>query len=179
MEALQEALKSVRILDDDNSKSPTEDKLGDDIDFDLDGSAEDDSQDPADDADNSTDGQVDSESEFDLEGNGDEESDESPEEQSELNTVATQATEDPDRRGLIRTVKDAHLVYKRETEDGTFEELWVFNVTDLKREMTIRKAILAGTDIEVNKSSSPDEKQEYTIWTAGNVEMLKITGLPS
>jgi len=80
---------------------------------------------------------------------------------------------------LIRTVKGTHLVYKRESEDGTFEELWVVNVGYLKNEMQVRKAILAGTDIPTSATSSPDGKQEYSIWTAGNMEMLKITGLPS
>lgn len=86
--------------------------------------------------------------------------------------------EDPDRQGLIRTVKKAHLVYKRETEDGTFEELWIYNVDTLRAEMDIRKAILAGTDIPPGKMSSPDGSQTYQLWSAGNAELIIIQGLP-
>lgn len=86
--------------------------------------------------------------------------------------------EDPNRQGLIRTVKKAHLVYKRQTEEGTYEELWMYNTTSLRDEMAIRKSILSGTDIPVNRTSSPDGEQEYETWTAGNAEMMLIRGLP-
>lgn len=102
------------------------------------------------------------------------------EEQSpEMDDVARQATENPDRRGLIRTVKNAHLVYKRETEEGTFEELWVYNITNLRDEQSIKRSILSGTDIPINKLTSPDGGQSYEIWAAGNVEMLIVRGLPN
>lgn len=100
-----------------------------------------------------------------------------PEETDELDTIADSATEDPNRQGVIRTVKGAHLVYKRESQEGGFEELWIFNVTNLQDEMMIRKAILSGTDIPVNQSSSPDGNQTYKLWSVGNAEMLLITGL--
>ena len=100
--------------------------------------------------------------------------------ENDLEQVADKATEDPDKQGLIRNVKGAHLVYKRETEDGTFEEMWCYNVKDsLKNEMTTRRAILSGTDIPAHKTSSDDGKQTYTIWTAGNVEILCIYNLPN
>jgi hypothetical protein len=86
--------------------------------------------------------------------------------------------EDPDRAGLIRTVNKAHLVYKRSTDDGTYEEMWMYNVTNLRDEMSVRKAILSGTDIPPNKSQSPDGSQSYELWTAGNAEMMLIKGLP-
>lgn len=102
------------------------------------------------------------------------------EDDQELDQVASKATEDPDKRGLIRTVKGAHLVYKRETEDGTFEELWVYNSGDnMRDELKTRRAILSGTDIPVDKTSSSDGKQGYSMWTIGNVEMLNIKGLPN
>lgn len=85
---------------------------------------------------------------------------------------------DPDKQGLIRTVKNAHLVYKRKQEDGTFEELWVYSASDMRSEQTIRQAILSGTDIPVDGSSSEDG-QLYSIWSAGNAEVMQITGLPS
>jgi hypothetical protein len=104
---------------------------------------------------------------------------EGEDEHPELDGLAGDATEDPDRQGLIRTVKDAHLVYKRNTEDGTFEELWVYNVSTLRDELNVKKAILAGTDIPPNKTASPDGSQTYEIWSAGNAEMILIRGLPN
>lgn len=95
----------------------------------------------------------------------------------ELDQVATAATEDPDKQGVLRTVKGAHLVYKRASGDGGFEELWMYNVGTLKDELDIRKSILAGTDIPVNRTSSEDGSQEYSIWSAGNAELIHITGL--
>lgn len=102
-----------------------------------------------------------------------------PETDGELDDVVDQATSDPNRQGLIRTVKDAHLVYKRESEDGTFEELWLYNSTALQDEMQIKKAILAGTDIPTNKTQSPDGTQTYEIWAVGNGAMMLIKGIPS
>jgi hypothetical protein len=89
--------------------------------------------------------------------------------------------DDPDRQGLIRVVPGAHLVYKRVEEDGTYEELWIFNTgdQDFKKEMQVRRGILAGTDIPPNKMKSDDGSQSYTLWSAGNAQMLHITGLPS
>lgn len=88
--------------------------------------------------------------------------------------------EDPDRQGLIRVVPDAHLVYKRSAEDGSFEELWIYNTGDsYESEIDTRRAILAGTDIPLNKMTSDDGSQSYTVWTAGNGQMVHITGLPS
>lgn len=96
----------------------------------------------------------------------------------ELDQIADKSTEDPNKAGLIRKVKGAHLVYKREQPDGRFEELWIFNSSDaVKQSMDIRSAIIAGTDIPVNKTSSPDGEQSYQLWTAGNAEILNIVGL--
>jgi len=98
---------------------------------------------------------------------------------SQLDDVASNATEDPDRQGAIRAVKKAHLVYKRESGDGGFEELWVYNVGTMKDELETRKAILAGTDILPGKTTSPDGTQTYSIWSTGNAELLSIKGLPN
>lgn len=97
----------------------------------------------------------------------------------DLDDVVNQASDDPDKQGLIRTVKKAHLVFKRQSSNGTFEELWVYNLGTLRDELETRKAILAGTDIPTTKTKSPDGTQSYTIWTAGNVEMLHVIGLPN
>lgn len=100
-------------------------------------------------------------------------------EMSQLDDVASNATEDPDRQGTIRAVKKAHLVYKRESGDGGFEELWVYNIGTMKDELETRKAILAGTDIPPGKTTSPDGTQTYSIWSTGNAEILSIKGLPN
>lgn len=98
----------------------------------------------------------------------------------ELDAVTDNVSEDPNRQGLIRKVKGAHLVYKRKTEDGTYEELWIYNSgNNLRDELEIRKAVLAGTDIPAGRTASPDGKQQYEIWSAGNAEMLQIQGLPN
>lgn len=83
-----------------------------------------------------------------------------------------------DRQGVIRDVPGAHLVYKRKTSDNTFDELWIYNIGKTQDELQIRKAIIAGTDIPVSKTSSPDGNQSYQVWAAGNAELLNIVGLP-
>ncbi|MGZ8924309.1 MAG: hypothetical protein ACXW2E_00365 [Nitrososphaeraceae archaeon] len=104
--------------------------------------------------------------------------DESGEDSDELDQVASKASEDSDRQGVIRTVPGAQLVYKRETEEGTYEELWMYNTNDSMQDaLQIRQTIIAGTDIPVNKIASDDGKQQYSIWTTGNIEMLQIKGL--
>lgn len=97
----------------------------------------------------------------------------------ELDNVVDTAVEDPNRQGLIRTVKKAHLVYKRSGDDGTFTELWIYNLQNMQQQTKIKRAILAGTDIPPNQLTSPDGAQSYKIWSVGNAEMLEITGLPS
>lgn len=93
--------------------------------------------------------------------------------------IANDVSEDPNRQGLIRVVKGAHLVYKRETEDGSFEELWMYNIVSLRDELKLKKMILAGTDIPPTKTQSDDGSQTYEIWSAGNAELILIRGLPN
>jgi hypothetical protein len=86
--------------------------------------------------------------------------------------------EDPDRQGVIRTIKNAHLVYKRSDSDGTFSELWMYDISKgSKDEFDIRNAILDGTDIDQKTGSSDDNKQKYTLWTNNTRQMMHITGL--
>ena len=96
--------------------------------------------------------------------------------------------EDPDRQGLIRTVDNAHLIYKRKSEDGTFEELWIYNIgvdfgpdtkTPFADEMEVRNDILASTDIDNNDTESEDRTQSYTLTTMGNAQFMHVTGLPN
>lgn len=87
---------------------------------------------------------------------------------------------DPDRQGEIRKVENAHLVYKRQTEDGTFDELWVYNIDkNDDHYLSTKKAILAGTDIPDDALVSSDKKQRYELITMGNAQLLKIYGLPN
>ncbi len=93
---------------------------------------------------------------------------------------ADQEWDDPDFQGSIRQVEGAHLVFKRQQEDGTFNELWQYNLgDDFKKELTIRRAIISGTDIPINKMRSPDSSQSYELWTIGNGQLLQVKGLPN
>lgn len=88
--------------------------------------------------------------------------------------------EDPDFQGVIRTVQGAALIYKRRTEDGVFEELWCYNVgKNMKQEAKIRRGILAGTDVGPQQTSSEDGSQTIETSSIGNVQFLKIVGLPN
>lgn len=86
--------------------------------------------------------------------------------------------EDPDKQGLIRQVPKAHLVYKRRMDNDTFEELWIYNVNHLTNDTKIRQAILAGTDISLASNQSSDGTKKCTIWSIGNAECVKLTGIP-
>ncbi len=98
----------------------------------------------------------------------------------EMGGDGDQEWDDPDFQGVVRTIPNAHLVSKRQQEDGTFEELWQYNIgDDFKKELKIRRAVLAGTDIPINKMKSPDNSQTYELWTVGNGQLLKIKGLPN
>lgn len=111
--------------------------------------------------------------EDDIEVDNDEVTDE------ELEGFQNDETGDEDKQGLIRVVKGAHLVYKRKNEEGRYEELWIFKIDDkLKNSLDIKNDILSGTDISPNKTKSEDGLQEVELWTAGNVQLLFITGLP-
>ncbi|MDE1830558.1 MAG: hypothetical protein KGI25_09565 [Thaumarchaeota archaeon] len=81
---------------------------------------------------------------------------------------------------MIRTVKGAHLVYKRKNEEGTFDELWVFGTGgDMENSLKVRRAILAGTDIPPRATKSQNGAQSYTLKTLGNGQILHIKGLPN
>lgn len=85
---------------------------------------------------------------------------------------------DENFQGNIRSVRGANLVYKRGSEDGTFEELWIYNITkNRKRDQLIRTAIFAGTDIDPHTAESRDGSQEAEVSTLGNVQFLRISGL--
>lgn len=96
----------------------------------------------------------------------------------ESNISGVEIQGDPNRQGLIRTVKGAHLVYKRKNEEGTFDELWVFGTGgDMENSLKVRRAILAGTDIPARATKSVNGNQSYTLKTLGNGQLLSIKGL--
>lgn len=97
----------------------------------------------------------------------------------EIGSVGEEPTEeqDPNFAGLLRRVEDARMVYKREKADGTFAELWIYNVKNFRDGMIIKRRILSGTDIPEGKHTSPDGSQRCETWTVGNIEMLHVTGL--
>ncbi len=98
----------------------------------------------------------------------------------ETNVTGVEVEGDPNRQGLIRTVKGAHLVYKRKNEEGTFDELWVFGTgDDMKQTLEVRRAILAGTDIPPRATKSENGAQSYTLTSMGNGQILNIKGLPN
>lgn len=81
--------------------------------------------------------------------------------------------------GVIRSIKGAYLVSKKEQPDETFTEVWIYNVGDeYEDEANIRKAILSATDIDPTKNFSEDGSQEAVIKTVGNVQFLTLVGLP-
>ncbi len=98
----------------------------------------------------------------------------------ELDQYGNDANEDQERQGNVRYVKDAHLVSRRQTDDGKFDELWIFNTKDQapRRSDYIISDILKGTDIPANEISSDDGSQDYLIWNVGNIQMVKVRGLP-
>ena len=107
------------------------------------------------------------------------------EDETDYNELSTHKDEpekeqDPDKQGLIKKIDGAHLVYKRVNEDGTYDELWMYNISrGHNDEYTIRSAILANTDIEQKSGVSASGKQKYTLWTSGDVQMMQVTGLPN
>lgn len=87
---------------------------------------------------------------------------------------------DPNRAGIIRIIKSAHLVYKKQNPQGGFNELWIYNLHNSTHdELNIRREILAGTDIPQKKTKSADGSQSYTVTTMGNAQLLLIKNLPN
>lgn len=76
---------------------------------------------------------------------------------------------DPDRQGSIRTIPDAHLVYKRKNENNLYDELWIYKQNQHDTwTMKTYDAIVAGSDIPRGSSSSPDGAQTVERWEVGD-----------
>jgi hypothetical protein len=105
-----------------------------------------------------------------------------PEEKDPANLPPPEGTttsEDPDKQGAIRVIDHARLIYKRQNEEGTYDELWIYNIqSTVSDELDVRRDILAGTDISARRQTSDDGQQSYRLTTMGNAQILEITGLP-
>lgn len=80
---------------------------------------------------------------------------------------------------ITRFVPGAHLIYKRQSDVDSFEELWIYAV-DVKSPTShakIEQQILAGTDIDPNSMASEDGAQQAAVWHAGNAKYMHLTGL--
>jgi len=87
--------------------------------------------------------------------------------------------DNPNRRGVIRRVEGAHMVYKRRNESGTFDELWIYNTSDnMTDALDIKRDILAATDIPPRQTTSEDGSQRYKMYTMGDVQFMEINNLP-
>jgi hypothetical protein len=107
-----------------------------------------------------------------------EDTDDKSEKKEDLDDKADKKNEDPDRQGIIRNIDQAHLIYKRQDTDGSYTELWTYDISKSERdEFDIRSAILAGTDINHRTGVSDNEQQKFTLWTCGNRQFMEIIGL--
>ena len=177
-------LMRVKRLEDDNTDQPDMDSSDDHDDIELDDDhaehKSDDQDDDIDLGDSNTGGDEDPQP---TEDNSD--SDELPldgndsEQDRQMDDVAVSASEDPNKQGVIRSVPNAHLVYKREMDDGSYEEMWQYRSDNIRTAMDIKRAILAGTDIPPSAVESEDGNQRCEVWSVGNAQVLKITGLPN
>jgi len=81
--------------------------------------------------------------------------------------------------GVVRSIRGASLVSKKQQPDETFTEVWIYNVGKrFSDEANIRKGIMAATDIDPTKNFSEDGAQEAVIVSVGNVQYLTLTGIP-
>ena len=92
--------------------------------------------------------------------------------------------EDPDRQGSIRTIPDAHLVYKRKNDHNLYDELWIYKQNQHDSwTMKTYDAIIAGSDIPKGSTSSPDSQQTVERWEVGDptntLVFVHIKGLPN
>jgi hypothetical protein len=115
---------------------------------------------------------------FEDEGEPDEENSDLFSSEDEENELEDNPS-NPDKEGLLRTVRGAYLVYKRATAESNFEELWLYNMGNVKTQTHVRNAILAGTDIDPITLRSPTNDQTADVWSKGNVQYLHINGLPN
>ena len=94
----------------------------------------------------------------------------------ELDDFADQITH---QDGIRRAVNGARLVSKHKSADGSFTELWIYRTERTASDAKVLRAILAGTDIPVGASQSPDGSQTFSTWACGNIEFVEVFGMPN
>lgn len=119
------------------------------------------------------------EPELEDEGMFEDDDESTPEFEGDEEGMIDDGEENSDKAGMLRSVKGAYMVYKRATPSNNFEELWVYNIGNVKSQTKIRNAILAGTDIDPVTLRSPDNEQMADVWSKGNVQYLHVDGLPN
>lgn len=100
-------------------------------------------------------------------------------EAEELDQESEEMDGAPSQEPIVRYVKGAHLVFKRQDDVDTYEELWIYEINpqDPKSHAKVEELILAGTDISPSNMSSEDGSQRAYTWVTGNAKMMHITGL--
>lgn len=98
---------------------------------------------------------------------------------SKIDSTSENGETNLNRQGMIRTVKNAHLIYKRENDTNRYDELWQYKSKEngIYHDIDIKNDILAGTDIPLNSLTSDDGEQRYELWNSGNIIFLKIYNL--
>lgn len=82
-------------------------------------------------------------------------------------------------QGSVRRVSRAKLLWKKKEGDGTFTERWMYLAQSISDLVEIKRKILAGTDIPVNKTTSPDGHQGFVMEQFGDCVFLTINGVVS
>jgi hypothetical protein len=100
-------------------------------------------------------------------------------EQPELDPDEEPEEEPSEFEGVVRSVKGAVLVSKKQQPDETYTEVWMYNAgKKYKHEANIRRSVLSGTDIDPSRNFSEDGSQEATIVTLGNIQYMTLSGIP-
>lgn len=79
--------------------------------------------------------------------------------------------------GAVRRVPRAKLLWKRKEDSGTFSERWMYLAQSIDDIVTIKRKILAETDIPVNKTSSPSGEQGFVMEQYGDLVFITISGI--
>jgi len=115
----------------------------------------------------------------------DQQGDQSDQDQQDGKTQPDEKSKgDPDRQGSIRTIPDAHLVYKRKNDHNLYDELWIYKQNQHDSwTMKTYDVIIAGSDIPKGSTSSPDNTQTVERWEVGDptntLVFVHIKGLPN
>ena len=79
---------------------------------------------------------------------------------------------------MVNKIKCAHILVKKQSEALAIQER-LKQGEKFYDELDVRRDILAGTDIPVNKTKSDDGSQSTDSWNVGNIQYIEIKGLPN